>query len=84
MRNENFFKSLKTHQISAKQGFGLPGILKSSKNEYLEYPCKGVLYVFEQGVDLSIIAGIFHQEREDGSLGAPCRVYRPVFEYNGG
>lgn len=82
--NKKFFDSLENHQIHIQHGFALPVILKSSTNIFLTYPVKGVLYIFEQGVDLSILQGVFHHQKADGSLGPPVTADRPVFEYNGG
>jgi hypothetical protein len=78
---QNFFKSLKIHQIRGKGtiGFGQVVNLTSSDNDYIKYPCKGVLDIIEQGMDLSIIVAVFHQMKDDGSLGPPQRVGKVKF-----
>jgi hypothetical protein len=82
-RQRKFHASLEVHQIKGKGiiGFGLPVTLHGSENEYIRYPSQGVLVINEQGVDLSVINAVFHCSNEDGSLGAPCRVKRPIFTY---
>ncbi len=79
---DNYRKSMKNAGLKPKHHFALPVTLEGSSNPYLKYPCKGVLVAFEQGVDLSIICGVFRQLEKDGSLSAPCEVNSPTFRYD--
>lgn len=60
--------------------------LTYSENQYLSYPCTGLLELFELGSDGSVIVGVFQRDgesRETGYRHAPVRVSRPVFNYPG-
>lgn len=81
--NMKFLNSLQAHQIKGHGivGFPLSVELLSSANDCLSYPVKGVIVIQEQGTDLSIISAVFHRLNDDGSLGAPVVVKRPVFTH---
>lgn len=74
-----FIQSLEVHQIRPKQNFGQLVTLLDSDNPHFKYPVVGVLYVWEQGTDLSIISAVFHHQKEDGKLNAPAVVKHPIF-----
>ena len=76
---EKFYQSLQNHQISVTHGFAQKVTLLSSDNPYYNYPRQGVLVCFEQGTNLSQIVSVFHELKEDGSLGAPGVVKNPKF-----
>ena len=41
--------------------------LEASDNEYLSYPCRGWLELFEIGADGSIIIGVFRQLKHNST-----------------
>lgn len=62
--------------------------LEASDNEYLSYPCKGWLELFELGTDGSIIVGVFRQLKDDTINGyiaenlCPVEVRKVKFTHN--
>jgi len=80
----NRYASMKVHGIKAQSGFALPVLLTGGENEYLKFPCRGVIVAMEQGSVLRYNFAVFHLAKEDGSLGAPVAVRHPVFTYDGG
>lgn len=58
--------------------------LESSDNQYLPYPCNGMLELFELGTDGSVITAVFRREGPSEYTGypfAPVVVRKPVFIY---
>lgn len=78
------FDSLINHQIEGKgiSGLALPVNLLSSSNEFLTYPCSGVLEILEHGADLSIVVAVFHRLNKDWTLDAPVEVKNIEFMYD--
>ena len=62
--------------------------LEASDNEYLSYPCRGWLELFEIGADGSIIVGVFRQLKDTGdvccNVGAPIEVRKIRFSFDYG
>lgn len=60
--------------------------LVTSDNEYLKYPCRGWLELFELGTNGSVIVGVFRGlKTEEGHMGtseAPVEVRNPMFVYD--
>ena len=79
------YTSLRNHQITGKGTVGFPLFvtLTQSDNQHLQYPIRGVLVINEQGMDLRIIQAVFHELREDGSLGPPVTAENPRFTFDG-
>jgi len=57
-------------------------LLESSDNDILQYPCLGLMEVFETGVDGSIITGVFRLYGDGQQVGGPVVVRRPCFTYD--
>lgn len=76
-------ESFKVQQIKGAgiSGFSQMVTLTSSSNPHLDYPCKGVLRILEQGTDLSIVNAVFHRLHDDNTLGPPVSARAPVFTY---
>ena len=55
--------------------------LLRSNNEYLKYPCRGLLELFEIGTHGGILSGVFRCEKPSGGFGAPVEVREPIFSY---
>jgi hypothetical protein len=62
--------------------------LEASDNEYLSYPCRGWLELFEIGADGSIIIGVFRQLKDASDVscgvGAPVEVRKIKFSFDYG
>lgn len=48
--------------------------LLASDNQYLRYPCEGLLDIWELGTDGSVITKVFHRKEPDGRYGPPVAV----------
>jgi hypothetical protein len=53
--------------------------LDSSDNEYLDYPCFGMLELFELGTDGSVISGVLRLIVDGKRKGGPVSVKNPCF-----
>lgn len=62
-------------------GLNLRVTMVGSDNEYLSYPCNGIIQILETGTDESIISAVFRRKDEDGFLNCPVVVKHPRFEY---
>lgn len=55
--------------------------LTGSENQFLTYPCFGLLEIIEFGVSGSIVVAVFRVAK-DGKLSAPVEVCDAKFEYS--
>lgn len=56
--------------------------LLSSDNEYLKYPCTGMLEMCELSLIGSVSVGVFRQFVDGKQSGTPVRVGSPNFVYD--
>jgi hypothetical protein len=56
-------------------------ILTASENEYLTYPCAGLLEMCELGINGTVLQAVFRAQ-QDGKLSAPVQVRAPLFQYD--
>ena len=87
VRRDKFLASLAAHGIKPHgiSWLSLQVILLSSDNRYIRAGTRGVLRLCEHQNDMTIGAtvAVFHEIKDDGSLGPPVECKNPIFVYQG-